>query len=124
MGAALLFAIPFLDRRAANEQRSPALTAVYLAVLAVVGLLQLRAWASPSVDQPRSPLVADTYQPAADAVWLLCLWAAVGFLVYDLQQLRRHNRRIRLLGASSDDHRWPNGDAPEPSLHAGREIGS
>jgi cytochrome b6 len=93
----LLFAVPFLDRRAAQDQRSPWFTALYLGLIAAAVALQIRAIASPSVHVEVEPLVAETYRPVPETFRLIFLWVVIGFVMYYLQQLRRHNRRIREL---------------------------
>ena len=97
IGTAFLFAIPFLDRRAAREDRSPWFAALVCAVLAAAAGLELRCLLSPSAEPAIEELVAETYRPAADSVWLLFLWLVIGFLVYGLQRLRQNNRRLRKL---------------------------
>ena len=101
-GIVFLFAIPLLDRRAARQEPSPGYTVLFLALLAVAAALQLRALFAPATKHAAEALTADTYRPAAVTVWLLFLWATVGFLVYYLQQLRRHNRRLRELSEGTD----------------------
>ena len=102
-GAVFPFAIPFLDRRAERGDRSPGFTAVYLALLAAAILLEIRAILSPSVAKEPGAFTAETYRPIVDTVWLAFLWAAIGFVVYYLQQLRRQNRQIRLLSPASQE---------------------
>ena len=100
VGAVGLLALPLLDRRASQQRCNSAMTALYLVVMAAIALLQIGAWASPSVQHSQPPLLADTYRPASNTVWLVLLWVVVVFLVYYLQQLRRHNRRLRRLVAA------------------------
>lgn len=96
-GIVFLFAIPLLDRRAARQESSPGFTALFLVLLAGAAALQLRAILAPSVEHAAQAFTAETHRPAVDTVWLLFLWATVAYLVYYLQQLRRHNRRLREL---------------------------
>jgi hypothetical protein len=43
--------------------------------------------------------VAETYHPLRNTVWLVVLWLLIGFVIYYLQQLRHHNRKIRRMTA-------------------------
>ena len=95
--AVLLLALPFLDRSAARGQRSRGWTAVFAALLVYVVVLEVVAAVSPGVERPREALAAPTYSLPACVVWLVFLWAVIGFLVYYLRRLWRENARIRRL---------------------------
>jgi len=102
-GGVFLVVIPWLDRRAAREQASPGWTALFLILLAAAGVLQTKAMLSPSVTHPEETLTAESFDPVRNAVWLACLWFVIALLVYYLQQLRRQNRRVRLMSEDARD---------------------
>jgi cytochrome b6 len=91
----LLLALPLLDRNASREKRSPAFAYLFIAVLVVVALLQIRAVFSPSLPQASEELEIPTYNPTHNTIGLIFLWAVIGFLIYYLQRLRCHNRQLR-----------------------------
>ena len=100
--ALFLLAIAFLDRAAGQGRRSRVLTGVFLAIVAYVAVLEVLAILAPGVDQPREPLVADTYSLPRALVSLALLWPVIGFLVFYLGRFAAENARIRRLHRASD----------------------
>ncbi len=96
-GGVFLFVVPWLDRRATREQSSPGWTVFYLILLAAAGGLHVKAMLSPSVEHSEEAVPAETFDPVRNGVWLVCLWFVIALLIYYLHQLRRQNRRVRLL---------------------------
>lgn len=95
LGAALLFAVPLLDRAAASGRRGAVMPLV-LGTGAVC--LALEAWAVLSRPEVATPTCsAATYSRAHGLVTLALVWMAIGWLVYYLRQLRRLNARVRRL---------------------------
>ena len=96
--AALFFlGLPLLDRNAARERKSPALTAVFMVVALYAATFEMLAWADPGVRRPAETLTAETYGPVPSTVTLLLFWAVIGFLVFYLRRLVRENAHIRNL---------------------------
>jgi cytochrome b6 len=97
LGAAFLFAVPFLDRKANRQQRSAAFTILF--VLLVVYAVVFQTWAAitPGVDHPPEPALSDAARLARNVVSLALFWAVIGFLIVYLLQLRAENTRIRKL---------------------------
>ena len=94
---ALLLLIPFLDRNASREKKSPLFTALFLVLLSYATVFEILAWIAPGVEHTLEPLVAPTYSLSRGAVSLVFLWSAIGFLLYYLRALLRENTRIRKL---------------------------
>jgi cytochrome b6 len=94
--------LPFLDRNASSERRSPRFTAGFVLVLAYVAVFQLLAWLEPNVEREPETLLAPTYSLPSGAVTLGLLWAVIALLIYYLRQLAAENRRIRQLYCGSE----------------------
>jgi quinol-cytochrome oxidoreductase complex cytochrome b subunit len=97
LGALFFVLLPFLDRNASRERRSPGFTAVFLLILAYAATFQVLAWLDPGVKQDAQTLTAATYSLSHSIVNLLFLWTAIGFLLMYLRKLLRENTRIRKL---------------------------
>jgi cytochrome b6 len=97
LGAAFLVAIPFLDRNASQERASPRFTALLVALLAAVAILEAQAWLAPGTKHAPELLQAPTYSRAGGALSLAMLWTVIGFLIFYLRQLLRENARVRKL---------------------------
>lgn len=95
LGAVFLLAVPWLDRNAGRERRSPRFTALFLALLAYTLGFELWAWLAPGVQGTHDELVADTYRLSTLVPALVVFWGVIGFLLYYLRQLRRENARVR-----------------------------
>ena len=95
--AALLLLVPFLDRNASREKKSPLFTVLFLILLGYATVFEVLAWIAPGVKHVPEPLVAPTYNLSGGAVSLVILWSAIGFLLYYLRALLRENTRIRKL---------------------------
>jgi cytochrome b6 len=95
--ALALLGLPFLDRSAMRDKRSPVLTWVFLAF--VGGAVALEVWAllTPGLDHPPERFTADTYSLSAGIISLALVWSVIGFLIFYLRQLLNENRRIREL---------------------------
>jgi cytochrome b6 len=104
-GMLFLFVLPFLDRQAAHDRPSHGFTALYLVLIAAAIGLQIQAILTPSAEHAAEELTAATYHAVGNTVWLVLVWIVIAFLVYQLQKLRSHNRRLRLLRA--DEHSPP-----------------
>lgn len=101
VGGLFLFAVPFLDRKAMREERSPWLTALFVLMVACAAVLEIVAWAAPGPQSapgevagtvPSMPSGAGT---AANVVSLTLFWTVICFLAFYLLQLRKQNKRIR-----------------------------
>lgn len=97
LGVLFIIVIPFLDRRAGTGRPSPFFTVAFIVLLVAALALQILAVISPSIEHASQPMAADTYRSARNAVWLVLLWLLIGLVIYYLQQLRRHNHRIRMM---------------------------
>ena len=102
---ASLFVLPFLDRKAQRERRSPGFTIVFVLVLIYAGVFEVLAIAAPGVAHPPETLTAETYSLSRGIVSLILLWAVLGFIIFYLWQLLRENARVRRLyrGGRQDD---------------------
>jgi len=88
--AAVFFTVlPWLDRKAMREERSPGLTVLFALLLACAATLESWAMAVPGVEH------AHTQPAAGDLVALGLLWTAIGFLIFYLHQLRKANTQVR-----------------------------
>lgn len=103
LGAALLVFLPFVDRSAARERRSPLLLAILLAMLAYVTTFEFLAWIAPEPAHARETLSASTYSLSRGAVSLAMFWTLIGFLMYYLRRLLRENERVRRLYSPPDE---------------------
>ncbi len=109
--AVFLLVVPFLDRKATREEKSPGFTAVFVLLAAYAAVFQL--WAAAGslsslamiraligflVFFPRRVLLAFCNPDMAGSLLTLGLmWAVIGFLVFYLRQLLKENTRIREL---------------------------
>jgi len=113
VAAAFLLFVPFLDRKAMREEKSPGFTAVfvllvvYAAVFQIWALLpeicavvsQIWTWVQGA---PAEAASADG-NIAASVVSLAFVWGVIGFLVFYLCQLLKENTRIRRMYYTSND---------------------
>ena len=103
VGGLFLTFLPFIDRSAARERRSPLLSAILLTMLAYVTTFEILAWIAPEPAHAREVLSAPTYSLSRGAVSLAMFWALIGFVMYYLRRLLQENRRIRRLYAAADE---------------------
>ena len=87
IGASFFVVLPFLDRNAAREERSPRFTAVFLIALLYAATFEVLAWLDPGTRRAPEALTAPTYDLSRSVVNLLMLWVAIGFLLLYLQKL-------------------------------------
>jgi cytochrome b6 len=95
LGGLFFLLLPFLDRNAGRERKSPRFTAVFVMVLLCAAVLEGLALLDPALENEPETLVAETYSLAGGAVSLVLLWAAIAFLIYYLRQLLGENTRLR-----------------------------
>lgn len=97
LGAGFLFLLPFVDRRAARDERDMRITFVLLAGLAYVIVLETWAWLAPGTHEAHERLMAETYGLSGGTLSLLLFWSVIIFLVVYLRRFLRENTRIRKL---------------------------
>ena len=97
LGVLFLVALPFLDRNAMREKRSPGFTAIFCVLLAYALVFEILAIYTPGVDHPREQLAAATYSVSSSVVSLALVWIVIGFLIFYLRQLVKANTCIRTL---------------------------
>ena len=90
IGASFFVVLPFLDRNAAREERSPRFTAVFLIALLYAATFEVLAWLDPGTRRAPEALTAPTNDLSRSVVNLLMLWVAIGFLLLYLQKLPAH----------------------------------
>jgi cytochrome b6 len=96
VGGLFLFVLPLLDRKASRGERSPALTWLFVLLLAYALVFEVLALRAPGVES-HSETASRGTPLAGVLVSLSLLWAVIGFLTYALLQLARVNTRFRLL---------------------------
>ena len=96
-----LLLVPFLDSKASRETKSPGFTLIFVILMIYVVVFQVVAVLAPGVEHSAVEAYdlsqAETYDFPKNLASLALLWAAIGFLVYYLQQLRKANTTIRKL---------------------------
>ena len=97
LAAVVLLVLPFLDRNANRERRSPGFTAVLVLVLVYAVAFEVWALSIPGPNHAVADVAEAEGSMAGDLVSLGLFWAVIVFLVFYLLQLLRHNRRIRHL---------------------------
>ncbi len=97
LGGLFFLGVPWLDRNASRERRSPRFTALFLALLAYALVFEIWAWLAPGVKHTQDTLVAETYRLSASLLSLVLFWGLIGFLLFCLRQLLCENTRIRKL---------------------------
>jgi quinol-cytochrome oxidoreductase complex cytochrome b subunit len=101
LGAAFFVLLPFLDRRAGQENRDWRFTAAFCALLIYVAIFQLWAWLAPgahrAADHAPEQLAAETYDRHGGSISLLLFWSVIIFLVFYLRRLLQENARTRKL---------------------------
>ena len=97
LGAVFLLLVPFLDRRALREEKSPGFTAVFVLLAIYVAVFQIWAAASPGVDHASADTASASASMAGNLFMLAMMWMVIGFLVFYLRQLLKENKRIREL---------------------------
>ena len=102
VAAACLFLLPFLDRKAQREQHGVAVTGLCALFLLYAMAFEIWAISLPGVAHPPQTFNAETYSLSGGVVSLILLWAVLGFIVYQLWQLMRENRRVRRLYDNRD----------------------
>jgi cytochrome b6 len=102
--ALFFLAVPFLDRNAMHERRSPGFTAAFAIVFLYVLTVEMLAWIAPGVKRAPEVLIAETYSVSRSMVSLVLLWTAIGFLLFYLRRLLLENARIRRLRAEVGEH--------------------
>ncbi len=96
LAALFLLLVPFVDRRAMRQQKSPRLTVVFLLLVAYAVGFEIWAMATGGGEASGSA-AAEEVGVAGDLVSLALFWAVIGFLVFFLRQLLKENARIRRL---------------------------
>ncbi len=101
VGALFLTVLPMLDRNAGRERRSPIFTFVFVLLCVYAAVFQTWAWITPGMEHTanESAGLADL---AGNTVFLVLLWAVVGFVVYYLRRLVIENARVRRLYTRED----------------------
>ncbi len=102
LGALFFLAVPFLDRNARRERRSPGFTALFAVALIYVAIFEVLACLEPGVTRAPETLAADTYSLSRGIVSLLLFWGVIVFLWFYLGKLLRENTRVRKLYAKTD----------------------
>ncbi|MCY2994001.1 MAG: hypothetical protein NTY19_39920, partial [Planctomycetota bacterium] len=97
LGALFFLGVPWLDRNANRQRRSPRFTAVFLALLTYALVFETWAWLAPGVKRSQDELVAETYRLSTSLLSLVLFWGLIGFLLFCLRQLLCENTRIRKL---------------------------
>ncbi|MGD0900297.1 MAG: cytochrome bc complex cytochrome b subunit, partial [Thermoguttaceae bacterium] len=97
LGALFFFALPFLDRKASRERKSPGFTATFVILFLYAATFEILAWLDPGIQRAPEALGAETYGLGRSIVTLLLFWAVIGFLLFYLRRLLRENARIRTL---------------------------
>ena len=111
LGAVFLLAVPFLDRKALREEKSPGFSAVFVLLAVYAAVFQI--WAIAATLSPlalirilsdflvsllRRLLPALSSPELAGSLFTLALmWIVIGFLVFYLRRLLKENSRIRKL---------------------------
>ena len=96
--AAFLVAVPFLDRNAGREQRSPRFTAAFAILVAYALVFQAWAMAGPGMEHGSGEAAAsESAGMVGSLITLGLIWAVIGFLVFYLRQLLKENTRVREL---------------------------
>jgi cytochrome b6 len=94
--AAFLTLVPFLDRNANREKRSPRFTAVFVILVVYAAVFEIWAMMGPGIDHGAGePAASDNMGMAGSLLTLGLIWAVIGFLVFYLRQLLKENARIR-----------------------------
>jgi len=102
LGGLFLFLVPLVDRRASRNQRSPALTWLFVMLVAYALVFQTLAARAPGGPSHSAEVVRGA-PLAGTLVSLALLWTVIGFLVYALVQLVRVNRRFRQMSVRPPD---------------------
>ena len=95
--ALFLTALPFLDRNAMREKRSPGFTALFVVLGAYAILFETLAIIAPGVDHPPEALTAETFNLSRGIVSLVLLWSVITFLIFYLRRLLKESTRVRKL---------------------------
>jgi cytochrome b6 len=98
---AFLLLIPFIDRRAAREEKSRWLFFVVLALLGYAATFETIALLAPGISHPPEELVAESYDWPGGIALLVLMWMVVAYLVYYLRQLLVLNTHLRWLYGNS-----------------------
>ena len=97
LGAVFLLLVPFLDRKAMREEKSPGFTAVFVLLAVYAAVFQIWAAATPGVDHASADPASGSASIAGSLFTLALMWIVIGFLVFYLRQLLKENTRIRKL---------------------------
>lgn len=103
VAAAFLIFVPFLDRKAMREEKSPGFTTVFTLLVVYAVVFQIWALAAPGADHAPAETASVDANVAASVVSLAFVWVVIGFLVFYLRQLFKENRRIRQLYDTSNE---------------------
>ncbi len=93
----LLLVLPWLDRNATRERKSPLFTAAFLILLAYVLVFECWAMIGRGIEHAAEEPAVGTYGAAGSMVSLGLLWLVIGFVVFYLRQLFNENTRVRQL---------------------------
>jgi quinol-cytochrome oxidoreductase complex cytochrome b subunit len=104
IAALFLFTVPWCDRNASREQRSPWFTALFLALLAYAVVLEtyavvveIIAWLAPGATPAPAESAVGISRWAGLVPGVILFWGVIGFLLFYLWQLLRETTRIRRL---------------------------
>ena len=97
LGAAFLLLVPFLDRKAMREKKSPRLTALFMLLVTYAAAFEIWAMATPGVAVVSGEAASGSKDAAGNVVSLLLFWTVIGFLIFYLRQLLKENTRVRKL---------------------------
>lgn len=92
-----LLVLPFLDRGAARERKSPLFSGLFVVLLAYVLALEIWAIAQGGAEAAHEVPAAQTSVTAGRIVWLVLLWSVIGWMVFYLRRLLQQNTRVRKL---------------------------
>ena len=98
-----LLLLPFLDRRASSETRSPAFVVLFVALLVYAVVFETIAWLDPGVEHPPEVFAADTYSLSSGMVSLALMWSVIAFSIFYLRRLLQENTRSRWLYENQRD---------------------
>jgi cytochrome b6 len=107
--AAVLLALPFMDRAASQGRRSRGWTIVFLLWLAYAAAFQALALPTPGLPSPPATRAVETFRVPRALLSLVLVWCAIGYLMFYLRQLRRENERVRRMHGGAKERTMNNG---------------
>jgi cytochrome b6 len=97
LGAVFLIVVPFLDRKAMRDQKSPGFTVVFVILAVYAAVFETVGITAPTSHHPSSEATSGSTSVSESLVSLALLWAVIAFLVFYLRRLLRENSRVRQL---------------------------